>query len=943
MRPLKLTMSAFGPYAGRVQLDLESLGNGGLYLITGDTGAGKTTIFDAITFALFGEASGNNRESSMLRSKYADPDTPTEVELVFAYDGQVYTVKRSPEYMRKKTRGEGYTVQNPQAQLTYPDGRVVTKQGDVNRAVQDILHVNRDQFSQIVMIAQGDFLKLLLADTRQRIEIFREIFHTGFYEQIQNTLKNQAADLNREYGNVKQSIRQYIDGILCDRDDVLQLDVEKAKDGQMLTADVLDLLAALLEKDQDAAAGLEADLGTLEKEAEANTASLAKAEEKKKTRESLDRAQAMEKEETASLADFAKKLEEEKAKLPETEIWKKEIIEIEAQYQDYQLLDQLHGEIASLEKSLQADRQQQAAQEQVISALSDEVDGLKKELQSLASAGASREKLLHEKDALQAETDALRGLAADADELQLLESQLQDARTAFLKAQAQAEADDLQYQTLNRVFLSEQAGILAETLIEGAPCPVCGSTSHPHKAVKSNQAPTEKELNAAKKKADTSAKAAAGASEDASRLNGTVETKRESVSRAVNSLLGNADDDKESELASGPANVSAANPAIDPATVSAASAEKIARLSARAAEVSAAILAEEKNLRRKQLLETQIPEKESELHEKETVLTSLASRISATSAALGEKQSQAVQAAAKLRFHGRAEAEDAVKALRRRVESAQSALDRAEADYSACEKNLLALQGQITQLSGTVSEHDLDDLPVLTQRKLDLAARKKEITEQQKVLHSRMDTNRRASENISKKAREISVLEEKMVWLNALSDTANGKISAKEKVMLETYVQMTYFDRIIDRANTRLMIMTGGQYELKRREEAASKASQSGLDLDVVDHYNGSLRSVKSLSGGESFMASLSLALGLSDEIQSSAGGIKLDSMFVDEGFGSLDGESLQQAMQALASLGSGNRLVGIISHVTELKERIDKQIVVTKEKTGGSRVQIVL
>ena len=943
MRPLKLTMSAFGPYAGRVQLDLESLGNGGLYLITGDTGAGKTTIFDAITFALFGEASGNNRESSMLRSKYADPDTPTEVELVFAYDGQVYTVKRSPEYMRKKTRGEGYTVQNPQAQLTYPDGRVVTKQGDVNRAVQDILHVNRDQFSQIVMIAQGDFLKLLLADTRQRIEIFREIFHTGFYEQIQNTLKNQAADLNREYGNVKQSIRQYIDGILCDRDDVLQLDVEKAKDGQMLTADVLDLLAALLEKDQDAAAGLEADLGTLEKEAEANTASLAKAEEKKKTRESLDRAQAMEKEETASLADFAKKLEEEKAKLPETEIWKKEIIEIEAQYQDYQLLDQLHGEIASLEKSLQADRQQQAAQEQAISALSDEVDGLKKELQSLASAGASREKLLHEKDALQAETDALRGLAADADELQLLESQLQDARMAFLKAQAQAEADDLQYQTLNRVFLSEQAGILAETLIEGAPCPVCGSTSHPQKAVKSNQAPTEKELNAAKKKADTSAKAAAGASEDASRLNGTVETKRESVSRAVNSLLGNADDDKESELASGPANVSAANPAIDPATVSAAAAEKIARLSARAAEVSAAILAEEKNLRRKQLLETQIPEKESELHEKETVLTSLASRISATSAALGEKQSQALQAAAKLRFHGRAEAEDAVKALRRRVESSQSALDRAEADYSACEKNLLALQGQITQLSGTVSEHDLDDLPVLTQRKLDLAARKKEITEQQKVLHSRMDTNRRASENISKKAREISVLEEKMVWLNALSDTANGKISAKEKVMLETYVQMTYFDRIIDRANTRLMIMTGGQYELKRREEAASKASQSGLDLDVVDHYNGSLRSVKSLSGGESFMASLSLALGLSDEIQSSAGGIKLDSMFVDEGFGSLDGESLQQAMQALASLGSGNRLVGIISHVTELKERIDKQIVVTKEKTGGSRVQIVL
>ena len=922
MRPLKLTMSAFGPYAGRAQLNLESLGNGGLYLITGDTGAGKTTIFDAITFALFGEASGNNRESSMLRSKYADPDTPTEVELVFSYDSQVYTVKRNPEYMRKKTRGEGYTVQNPQAQLTYPDGRVVTKQGDVNRAIQEILHVNREQFSQIVMIAQGDFLKLLLADTRQRIEIFREIFHTGFYEQLQNVLKHQAADLNRDYANVKQSIRQYIDGILCDPDDVLRLDVEKAKGGQMLTADVLELLSALLEKDQAAASELEADLGTLEKEVEENTASLAKAEEKKKTREALDRTQAMEKEEKEALADFAKRLEEEKAKLPETEIQKKEIIEIEAQYQDYQLLDQIRGEISSLEKSLQADRQQQAAQEQAISALSDEVDGLKAELQSLASAGASREKLLHEKDALQAEMDALGSLATDVDELGQLQDQLRRAREAFLQAQAQAEADDLQYQTMNRVFLSEQAGILADTLVEGAPCPVCGSTEHPQKAVKSNHAPTEKELNAAKKKADTSAKAAAGASEDASQLNGTVETKRESVLRAASSLLG------ETPLES----------------ISAAAAEKNSQLSARAAEVSSAILAEEENLNRKQLLEKQIPEKETDLHEKEAARTALTSRISASSAALGEKQAQAVQAASKLRFHGRAEAEDAVKALRRSVESAQSALESAEADHSACEKNLLALQGQIHQLSGAAAEGGgPEDLPVLEQKKLDLSVRKKEITELQKVLHSRMDTNRRAAENISKKEREISALEEKMVWLNALSDTANGKISTKEKVMLETYVQMTYFDRIIDRANTRLMIMTGGQYELKRKETAESKASQSGLDLDVVDHYNGSLRSVKSLSGGESFMASLSLALGLSDEIQSSAGGIKLDSMFVDEGFGSLDGESLQQAMQALASLGSGNRLVGIISHVTELKERIDKQIVVTKQKTGGSRVQIVI
>ena len=927
MRPLKLTMSAFGPYAGRVHLDLESLGNSGLYLITGDTGAGKTTIFDAITFALFGEASGNNRESSMLRSKYADPDAPTEVELVFSYDGQVYTVKRSPGYMRRKTRGEGFTVQNPQAQLTYPDGRVVTKQGDVNRSIQDILHVNRDQFSQIVMIAQGDFLKLLLADTATRIGIFREIFHTGFFDRLQNALKDQASNLNKECSNVKLSIRQYIDGILCDPDDVLSLDVEKAKKEQMTTAQVLALISTLLDKDNAAASDLDAALAMLEKKIEDNTASLAKAEEKKKTKEALDRAKIREKEEMTALADFAKKLDEEKAKQPEIETRKKQIIEIEAQYQDYQLLDQINGEISCLEKSLQSDRQQQAAQGQAISALSDEIAEWKKELQSLASAGASYEKLLHEQESLLMEKESLEVLMNDLSQLQLLESQLRDARESFLQAQARAEKDDLQYQTLNRIFLSEQAGILADTLADGAPCPVCGSKEHPRKAMKSNHAPTEKELNAAKKAADASARAAAGTSTDASLLNGRVETKREAVRRAAGSLLESTGEGDFS----------------DSTATSAAVSEKIAVLSGRTTAVAAAILTEEKNLNRKQLLERHIPEKENSLREKEAALAALANRISASSASLSEKQAQAVQAASRLRFHGRAEAEDAVKALHRTVESAQSALERAEADHSACEKNLLALQGQIRQLSGAVTEEDFGDLSALEQTKLDLSVRKRAILEQQKVIHSRMEMNRRAAENLSKKVREISVLEEKQRWLNALSDTANGQINTKEKVKLETYVQMTYFDRIIDRANTRLMIMTGGQYELKRREEAASKTSQSGLDLDVVDHYNGSLRSVKSLSGGESFMASLSLALGLSDEIQSSAGGIKLDTMFVDEGFGSLDGESLQQAMQALASLSSGNRLVGIISHVTELKERIDKQIIVTKEKTGGSRVQIVV
>lgn len=244
----------------------------------------------------------------------------------------------------------------------------------------------------------------------------------------------------------------------------------------------------------------------------------------------------------------------------------------------------------------------------------------------------------------------------------------------------------------------------------------------------------------------------------------------------------------------------------------------------------------------------------------------------------------------------------------------------------------------------TAQLKDAEEIDVDTEKKrqTELTTEKADLTKAITVISSRLDRNGEALKNIRKGSGRLTEVETKWTWVKALSNTANGNIGGKEKIMLETYVQMTYFDRILARANTRFMIMSGGQYELKRRIEAENNRSQSGLELDVIDHYNGTERSVKTLSGGESFKASLSLALGLSDEIQSSAGGIRLDTMFVDEGFGSLDDESLQQAMRALYGLTEGNRLVGIISHVSELKEKIDKQIVVTKEKSGGSRAEIV-
>lgn len=287
MRPIKLTVSAFGPYAGKTVLDLDKLGENGLYLITGDTGAGKTTIFDAITYALYGEASGDNREPSMFRSKYAEATTPTEVELVFSYAGKTYTVKRNPEYERPKSRGEGFTTQKAEVQLTYPDGRVITKQRDVDNAIRDIMGINRSQFLQIAMIAQGDFLKLLLAHTEERKKIFRQIFKTQLYQDLQDRLKKESGQLNDKCDAARNSIKQYIDGITCDENDVLSIEVEKAKNGLLPAKDVMDLIDRLLTQDNDKKTAIQKSISDADKALEIVNANLGKIEAKEQTQKAL--------------------------------------------------------------------------------------------------------------------------------------------------------------------------------------------------------------------------------------------------------------------------------------------------------------------------------------------------------------------------------------------------------------------------------------------------------------------------------------------------------------------------------------------------------------------------------------------------------------------------------------------------------------------------------
>lgn len=287
MRPIKLILSAFGPYAERTVLDMDRLGTGGLYLITGDTGAGKTTIFDAIMFALYGEASGSQREPVMMRSKYAQPDTPTEVELTFCYAGKIYVIRRNPEYERPAKRGDKMTVQKADAELIFPDGRIITKSKEVNAAIRDIMGVDREQFSQIAMIAQGDFLKLLLAPTEERKKIFRQIFKTERFLELQERLKSESGSWARQWELERNSIRQYIDGIQCEKDDLLSLEVDMAKEGKLSVEDTLNLLEKLLEQDQSRQISLDEQYTKIEEELQLVNARLERAQEIQKIQYTL--------------------------------------------------------------------------------------------------------------------------------------------------------------------------------------------------------------------------------------------------------------------------------------------------------------------------------------------------------------------------------------------------------------------------------------------------------------------------------------------------------------------------------------------------------------------------------------------------------------------------------------------------------------------------------
>jgi exonuclease SbcC len=917
MRPLKLTIAGFGPYAGQQTLDFAALGTGGLYLITGDTGAGKTTIFDAITFALFGEASGDSREPAMLRSKYAKAEDPTYVELTFAYGGKEYTVKRNPEYERAKKSGSGTTTQKADAQLTYPDGRVVTKVKDVDLSIRQIIGLTREQFAQVSMISQGEFRKLLQADTKERQKIFRDIFGTGLYVKLQDRLKEQAKELYIQRDRAALSIKQYIEGIACDEDSVHVIDVRKAKEGRLPTAEVCLLIERLLLEDRTAQRNLEVEWQSVEKRADDVTAQLTQAQAYQTAKAALSKEQSAEQDGISALELAQADLTAAQATVPEQERLSKQITEIELSIPSYTELETTVAAMTTAETDLEkAERAHKDALERK-DILSSEITALKAEQKALEQAGAEKEKLTAKLQQLIDSKEAFQSLIADLASLEEQRNILEEKQNAYLEATAKSEQLLHDYEAKNKAFLDEQAGIIASHLVPGTPCPVCGSLEHPQLAVLSENAPTEADVKKARKEYEKAQKATEKASADASKQKGIVSSSEESVCKQLDKLLPGI----------------ALADALDVAkTEEASMAEHIC-------EVDEQLVIAEHKISRKTVLDTQIPEKEAALTDAESVVTNSNEKIATLRVTVAELSKQIDTFKSKLPYEDKAAAEQEKKSLETQLKALQAALSQAREHFSGCKEKLTGIQAAIAQLRKQLVDGVEIETDALEAEKAELVAQKNAVTAKQKVLHARITANASAITHISEKSAEMDKLEKQYTWMKALSDTANGSLAGKNKIMLETYIQTTYFDRILERANIRLSKMSGGQYDLKRRTDASNQG-KTGLELDIIDHINTTERSVNTLSGGEAFLASLALALGLSDEVQMSTG-IHLDTLFVDEGFGSLDSEALSKAYSTLAGLTDGKRLVGIISHVSELKERIDKQIVVTKDRSGGSEAEV--
>lgn len=927
MKPLKLTMSAFGSYAGKNVIDFTGQQQG-IFLITGDTGAGKTTIFDAITYALYNQTSGGERNGNMMRSQYAQQETETYVELEFLYRGQTYRVRRNPDYKITKTLKNGKIREQKvphSVELTMPDGTVFPEKKNATDAkIIEILGLTADQFSQIVMIAQGDFLKLLYTKSDERKMIFSKLFRTDIYWKIQENLRRKSMEMDERIQENDRAFEQEKSRIiLLPESEELPLDElverlrERLKDAlkeqNLRRANVEELNKKITKYEE-----INKLFVSLEKIRQTGKELEARQAESKERRQQIENARKADKVLVAEQQNLRQQQEVEQsaqaiAKMTETLANNQEMFEtLKTQQQEAEAKQK--REAADLQKKMLALEQSFPSYEALQNARSEEQQA-KKVWEDL---GKTSEESFHKKKA---------GIAALKEQQKQQEQVVEQTKKNWEQTSLSASESAKHYEHMYEAFLKEQAGILAENLSAGCPCPVCGSTVHPDPAKLSDHAVTELEVEQAKK-----TRAAAEEKRDMAYAAFEAEkTEKQKLAQAV-----------EKEEADFVLAQTIAKQQRKEAEQNYVSLQKIAEqireklvypslaeAKKQYAAMQKALEAAEQEIERKRQKVSELAEamntlKGQKLAEEENQKTAkkLAAKTEKEYAKLLEKSGFVSEET----YH-----------LAILPERSRSKLEREEKEY---ESQCLRQQSEQKLLEKQVSGKTYTDTTELNEQ---LKAEKQALKEAEKTymeLHTAYENDRSVLQNCAVYLEKGKKLESEDQVIKSLSKTANGRLSGSAKIDFETYIQRQYFKQIIHEANKRLLTMSNHQFILKLKEEAnTGRKTNEGLDLSVYSLVTDSERDVKTLSGGESFLAALAMALGLSDIVERSAGAIHPDMMFIDEGFGSLDAQSRQQAIEVLAELAGDSRMVGIISHVTELKEQIDRKLVVSRTDKGSRAV----
>lgn len=868
MKPEKLIICGWGPYKEEAVIDFTKL-NTSLFLITGQTGAGKTTIFDAIAYALYGMLSGQVREKGSVRSDFADENTKTYVELFLSHRGEKYHILRNPEYLRPKKKKSGenaFTKEKENAALTLPDGSIIAGNQDVTRKMEELLGMDGRQFRQISMIAQGEFAKMLLASPNEKTAIFRELFGTGIYAAMQSCLKERSARLYRDYMNYKNKMDE----------DVRLVSFEDEAWEVLISHEQIDFEAV----EEYLAEGLSG----LQKEVKEIGATEKKAEEE------LLRS----KEELAQIHQINERFKEleENTKKKQTLEEKREVMA--AQSSRIQTLQT--ARLLALEEKIVVQKEQASAESKM------RLEIYKKELADCYAALEAVKELDVKKDIIREvyylleQAEEIAGaLKKKANDLSKVSALLERAREEYTAAQKTADEKRTQYEDADHIYKNAVIGIAARFVEDGKPCPVCGSMSHPKVAELSDRVPDEKQLEALKRE---------------------MERAQQACTKCFESALHYQNEEKHLEAEHGKL-------------------EEELLILQQKMQSTPEDIREYCNANTKSVFEKELTgylENQSKAEEKQKQIEITTNEWQQKMKESQEARRGFNQTILKSGFECQKEyclALDSVKEL-----------PKLEKELTQYQEALTAVKSLCEHLQETLKGLEVKDEAPIREVFLQKQQELQNIRGSLQQSHIKEDRMKRSLNGIRSNRKKAEAIRQEYGIVKDLDDLANGNNA--RRLVFEQFVLAGYFEQILKAANLRLFKMTDGRYELIRAKQVSDGRKKDNLEILVMDYYTGKERSVKTLSGGETFKASLSLALGMSDCIQAENGGLEVETLFIDEGFGALDEESLEQACVVLQSLAGANRMIGIISHVPELRERLEHQIVIEKKNFGSSvRVQV--